>query len=299
MCPSRECWDWDAEANQCVPKDSCSSLTCGPNSMDVGFTDAMFGLEAGDAFTWFGDAVPVNNATLGTWSLSSAFGDNGMQYTYDNNTETVKLYQVFSIVGGERDSIARARSDIQQTNNEIDLNGSQVETTPFGVSIAFSCVYSTKITLSTDKYSVEDVSISDSLTHSGDWTSGFSMVLNGGDNNLMLGDILNVAISWSASGLIGSLDFVLTQCVVSHGETDISVIKDSCYAGVTNTMAVESDSADTKAFSFKTFRAPGTDSANQEIECSLTVCEAGNCNAPSSNDECPSEGNDSHYNYHV
>ena len=125
------------------------------------------------------------------------------------------------------------------------------------------------------------------------------MVLNGGDNNLMLGDILNVAISWSASGLIGSLDFVLTQCVVSHGETDISVIKDSCYAGVTNTMAVESDSADTKAFSFKTFRAPGTDSANQEIECSLTVCEAGNCAAPSSNDECPSEGNDSHYNYHV
>ena len=295
MCPSRECWDYDAEARQCVPKEDCSELTCGPNSMTVGFVDAMFGLEEGDTVSWFGGAVP--SGVNGTWSLESAFGENGMQYSYDNVTETVKLFQVFSLVGAERESISRARSDIQQQNNEIALSDGTVETTPFGVSIAFSCVYSTKITLSTDAYAVEDVSISDSLTNSGDWTTGFTMSLD--DADLMLGDILNVAISWGATGLVGDLTFVLNECVVSHGSTDISVIKGGCYAGVTNTEAGTENTAGKKSFSFKTFRAPGEDSAGQAIECSLTVCEAGSCNAPSSDDECPSEGNDSFYNYHL
>jgi hypothetical protein len=255
----------------------------------------MFGLQDGDSVSWFGDAVPTG--VNGTWSLESAFGENGMQYSYDNVTETVKLFQVFSLVGAERETISRARSDIQQQNNEIALSDGTVETTPFGVSIAFSCVYSTKITLSTDAYAVEDVSISDSLTNTGDWTTGFTMSLD--DADLMLGDILNVDISWGATGLVGDLTFVLNECVVSHGATDISVIKGGCYAGVTNTEAGSDNSAGKKSFSFKTFRAPGEDSAGQAIECSLTVCEAGSCNAPSSDDECPSEGNDSFYNYHL
>merc|ERR1711988_1357984 len=210
-------------------------------------------------------------------------GENGMQYTYDNVTETIKLFQVFSLVGAERESISRARSDIQQQNNEIALSDGTVD--------------STKITLSTDAYAVEDVSISDSLTNSGDWTTGFTMSLD--DADLMLGDILNVDISWGATGLVGDLTFVLNECVVSHGSTDISVIKGGCYAGVTNTEAGTENTAGKKSFSFKTFRAPGEDSAGQAIECSLTVCEAGSCNAPSSDDECPSEGNDSFYNYHL
>ena len=177
MCPSLECWDYDAENQKCIPKDSCSTLTCEPGAISVTFVPGLFG-EPVEETNWFGDVQPAFNSETGNFEILASLGSDGvlLDDSQMNNTNTAKFILPITIGGAAR---SRARSGIVQIDNTIDLDGQLIETTPYGITIGFSCLYNTKISLSTGVYSVEDVSISDSLTSSGDWSPAFSLTLIG------------------------------------------------------------------------------------------------------------------------
>merc|ERR1712227_643126 len=169
ICPSLECWTFDAGTNTCTPKDECSTLECGAEGLKIGFVNGLFGIDNNGA-NFLGDQPTLVNETSGEWELTSAFGTNGMAFELDNSTNTVTFYLVVSLAGDDR-----ARSDFEQTNSLINLGDRSIMTTPFGVGMLFSCQYSTVIELSSVSYTVEDVSISDSQSGRGDWSSTFSL----------------------------------------------------------------------------------------------------------------------------
>ena len=131
----------------------------------------------------FGDEEPVYNNETGNFEIRAPLGSDGVRLDDSpmNITNTAKFILPITVAGGSR---PRARSEVFrsedfQIDNHYNLNGQLITTTPYGISIGFSCVYNTKISVSTGMYSVEDVSISDSLTSSGDWSPAFALTLIG------------------------------------------------------------------------------------------------------------------------
>merc|ERR1712003_504184 len=144
ICPSLECWTFNADTNTCTPKDECSTLECGAEGLKVGFVNELFGIGNSGA-NFLGDQPTLVNETTGEWELESAFGTNDMTFEINNVTNTITFYMVVSLAG---DDLARARSDFEQTNSLINLGDRSIMTTPFGVGMLFSCQYSTVIELS-------------------------------------------------------------------------------------------------------------------------------------------------------
>jgi len=291
ICPSLECWTFDAGTNTCTPRDECSTLECGAEGLKIGFVNGLFGIDNNGA-NFLGDQPTLVNETSGEWELTSAFGTNGMTFELDNSTNTVTFYLVVSLAGDDR-----ARSDFEQTNSLINLGDRSIMTTPFGVGMLFSCQYSTVIELSSVSYTVEDVSISDSQSGRGDWSSTFSLAINGGsDSDLILGQMLPVAVSWSASGLDGQLDFYIRTAVVTHGSTMVAIAKESCLSDAAGAVAI-SDSGLTKSFEYKLFKGVNEDTTEQTIDVSVVICKAGECAKASSSADCPQDGENQFYNY--
>jgi len=285
--------------------DSCSSLTCEPGAITVTFSPDLFG-EAVDDTNWHGDVQPIYDNNTNSFFISTSLGDASVVLDESKLADNIAKFLLPITLGGAARS--RARSDLIQIDNTYDLDGQVVETTPYGITIAFSCQYPTKISLSTDTYSVEDVSISDSLTSTGDWSSAFGLTLienNKAAENIMLGDILGVRLSWQAGDLGSKMSFQTDECTVTHGDLSVAVVKAGCYAGVIQTEAFTGKWTGlalgevVNSFQYKTFRSPGLDTKEQTISCSLTVCPVESCYRPASDEACPSEGHDFLYHYYA
>ena len=86
VCPSTECWDWDADAKECKLKsnsgnNACTSITCDSNSMTFGWNSALWGLEQGE-FPMFVDmnVDPDYNATLDKFTWTIGLEGEGVSY---------------------------------------------------------------------------------------------------------------------------------------------------------------------------------------------------------------------------
>lgn len=177
----------------------------------------------------------------------------------------------------------------------ITLGSQKVVTTPFGAAVTFECIYSMTVEVSTQSYTVNGVSVTDTFSASGSLASGFVMTLDtDGDNQFLMGRVLPVAVTWSVTG-ISTLTFYLKQCTVTHGSTKILIVKDGCYSAA---LEVEPQS-NIQGFSFRVFKGIGESSPSQSIECTVDLCEISECQNPTSDSQCPTAGNDSFYNYKI
>merc|ERR1712135_272326 len=76
VCPSDECWNWDAVNKKCTLKENTgnnarTSITCDYNSMAFGWNSALFGLNKGDFASFVDPNVdPEYNATEDAYSWS-------------------------------------------------------------------------------------------------------------------------------------------------------------------------------------------------------------------------------------
>jgi hypothetical protein len=285
MCPSEECWTYDADTMTCTPKDHCLTLECGGEGLKISMMIELFGLNAGEPVNWAGQAAP--NCEDDSCAIDSAFGTDGMTYTMNNDTITFSM--MISLAGSNRH-----RSNVE--HDSIDLGDRQIVINPFGVGMIFQCTYPLLVTLSSEAYTVEDVSISSSMQGQGQWTDSFTMTLNGGNGvEFILGEVLPVAVSWAVNH--ADLTFYYDGCSVTHGSTMINVIKGGCFAGATKAMPTVSDKNE-KGFEFQIFKGVNEMATSQTIECSVMICKIGECAMPQSNDDCPSDGmHDSFYGY--
>jgi hypothetical protein len=137
VCPSTECWDWDAVAKECKLKsnsgnNACTSITCDSNSMTFGWNSALWGLDKGE-FPMFVDmnVDPDYNATLDkfTWTI----GLEGEGVSYDVVGGNVEFNYFMALTGSNR-----ARSGgLSVDGREIDLGAKTLYTSPFGVGVNF------------------------------------------------------------------------------------------------------------------------------------------------------------------
>ena len=143
-------------------------------------------------------------------------------------------------------------------------------------------------------YTVHDAAILDTYAGTGSLADGFQMVLNNGeDPSFILGSNVQLAITWTVSN-IATLTFFLDHCTVTHGTTEISVVKGGCYAAE---LDVKHETT-LQAFSFMVFKGVGETTSTQTIECTVNICAMDQCQIPTV-DQCPSDGDDSFYGFTV
>lgn len=295
MCPSTECWVYNEVEKRCSPKDECSKLSCDGDGFGISFSPFLFGLKNDQPANWGSKVKPEFNAETGEYATKTGFGaDYGMSYQIHGSSITFKL--MISMSGNER--VSHMRSDMAiDAADTMELGDRHIVVNPFGVGMVFQCTYPTLVKLSSVGYTVEDVSISSSLKGQGQWTEAFAMTLNNGNNaEFILGQVLPVSVSWKVTTMQSDLTFFYVGCTVTHGATDIAVIKDGCYAGATGSQPLASTPTE-QNMSFKIFKGVNEAATEQTIECSVLICEPAKCAKPKSNADCPTGEHDAFYQY--
>lgn len=186
----------------------------------------------------------------------------------------------------------KTRTDTIQ-DNIIALGGQSVVTTPFGAAVTFACQYALSVDVTMKEYTVTGASVVDTFHGTGSLAAGFEMSLNDGNAaTLLLGNNLQVALTWSVTALSTKLSFQLSDCTVEHGTTAIMLVKGGCYASTLDVKPEENN----QAFSYPVFKGVGENDVNQKITCSVIICEVGQCK-PTVSQECPETGDDYFYKY--
>ena len=126
------------------------------------------------------------------------------------------------------------------------------------------------------------------MSATGSLAAGFAMSLNNGaPADFILGSNLPVDITWSVTAL-SDLSFKLKECKVQHGGTGIMIVKDSCFASTLDVVPT----GNKQGFSYQVFKAKEETDLNQMIECTVQICEVGQCATLTA---CPAYGDDQFY----
>lgn len=102
----------------------------------------------------------------------------------------------------------------------------KVYSTPFGIGVAYECVYNRNITVSAAAFEVSSVTAFGANRGFGNLANSFSLNLDGfsANNRFLMGSQMSVEISWALTRL-SKLNFVIDKCSVGHGDVKIDVIK--------------------------------------------------------------------------
>ena len=102
----------------------------------------------------------------------------------------------------------------------------KVYSTPFGIGVAYECVYNRNITVSAAAFEVSSVTAFGANRGFGNLANSFSLNLDGfsANNRFLMGSEMSVEISWALTRL-SKLNFVIDKCSVGHGDVKIDVIK--------------------------------------------------------------------------
>ena len=166
---------------------------------------------------------------------------------------------------------SRARSDTE--NNKLDLeSGVKVITSPFGVGVDFQCVYDTTVSLSSDPFTVEDVTVTGTHTASGFLNTGFVMVA-GDDSPIVLGDEITLTTTWQLD--IAGVQPHYLNCAVTQGAKDVQLIVDGCMSNTLGVETVANANGETNLVSmkYKTFKIEDETATTQTVTCDVMLCQ--------------------------
>ena len=190
----------------------------------------------------------------------------------------------------EVEGSSRARS--YTANHKIDLgNGVKVITSPFGVGVDFQCVYDTAITVSSDAFMVQDISITGTHTSAGTLDTGFNMVVGDG-SPIVLGDDLTVTTTWQLE-LAGVQPHYKNCAVLQGAEAEVQLMKDGCMSETLGVELVANANGITNSVSmkYKTFLIKDEPTTTQTLLCNVMLCKGTvNCaRAPDALTSCRKE----------
>ena len=118
------------------------------------------------------------------------------------------------------------------------------------------------------------------------------MELNNGDPaSFLLGNDLAVEISWAETAL-STVTFHIDECTVTHGTTNIVIVKEGCYSETLD----ETLNANKQGLSYPVFKGAGETEETQMIKCSVKICKKDQCKHSG---QCPATGDDIYYGYKV
>lgn len=274
--------------------EGCSTLTCGSGQMSVAFGEDLFGVGPnGHPANWASEAKPTwQDDGSDEFKIDATLGTNGMTYSMNEETDTITFKMFIALAGEDQ----RKRSNV--VGRQIDLGSLAVYTTPFDLGVLYECTYPLMVTLTSQDIQVSNVESFGSNVGYGNFAQSFAMNLDGAEGQngrFVIGAPLEVKVEWSITTLPG-LAFAFLDCGVSHGPVTAMIIKDGCYAAITETQPTGRTST-TAGFSYNVFKAQGDDSQDQTIICGIKICKVGKCGMPTMNSQCPAEAGDVPYKY--
>ena len=119
----------------------------------------------------------------------------------------------------------------------------------------------------------------------GSLANSFAITLGGAEHNgrFIMGSQMNVKVQWLLDKMT-ELTFKITSCVVSHGDLDVHLIQDECYADVIKAEPLEATRSH-QGLTYNIFKTAGSEEVTQHIRCGVRVC-TGQCTRRSDNKGC-------------
>jgi len=271
-------------------KDDCSTLSCASTKMEIFVKQDV--VDRKDDAIWATEAKPAYDATDEAFKLSAGLGEQGMTYSmnYENKTHPTISFHLFVALAIDQEK--------ESSVKEIHLGAMSVRNQGVGVGMSFTCTYPLKVTLTSGDYGVHHVSHYGGQIGLGSLASGFSLSLTNpaGGSSFVMGTDLRVAVDWAITSL-PSLMFYYDECNVQHGTVNVPIIKNGCYASITNTRP-SANTSTRAAFLFQVFKGLGQEETQQTITCSINICQVNNCpDKPKTLQDCPSEAGDQPFKY--
>jgi len=274
-CPSTDCWDFKADSGTCELKalDSCTKVTCGATSMSMEIGSGVFA----DSDESMGLVEPAlddatdDAGTLG-WVKSCDLDSDDCNMSHKVAGNDLIFTVQFSLKGK-----SRGRSDVE--DKIIDLGDVQVNTAPFGIGVSFECTYGMTVDLTSNEYSVQEVTVSGTKTGDGSLQDGFTMTLNDDSGDaLVLGSRLNVEVNWSLT--LSDIDYYFQGCSVRHASntdevpTKVAVVKSGCYSEALHATRDTCSDDNGICMSFQTFTIEAEAGTDQIIGCTVQLCNS-------------------------
>lgn len=293
-CPSDDCWEFNSDSGTCQLKDidSCTKVTCGATSMAMEIGSGVFA----DSDESMGLVEPAlddasdDDDTLG-WIKHCDLDSDDCNMSHKVEGNFLIFTVQFSLVGNKR-----GRSDVE--DKTIDLGDVVVNTAPFGIGVSFECTYGMTVDLTSNQFSVQEVTVSGTKAGDGSLEDGFAMTLNDDSTDaLVLGSRLNVEVDWSL--MLSDIDYYFQGCSVRHAAntddnpTKVAVVKSGCYSEALHATRDTCSDGDGICMSFQTFTIEAESGTNQIIGCTIQLCNSeadGGCDgktAPTCPDDAP------------
>ena len=121
----------------------------------------------------------------------------------------------------------------------------------------------------------------------GSLANSFLLTLGGASSNkgrFIMGSRMDVEIEWLLEGM-GDLSFKITSCSVSHGDVELPIVQDECYADVIEAEPLEGATRSRQGLAYNIFKTTGAAGFTQHITCGVRVC-TGQCERRSDNHGC-------------
>ena len=283
-CPSLNCWDYEADIGTCVLKNGCTSVQCGDTEMLLSFVPALFGANVEGVTPVAGELtdIEMNGKSVKGYQIRCGLGECDMTYKAAGGTLTFQMNLMKDLVGKQ------------------DFNGVSVLMGTRDISIGITCDYPMKIEVSSEKYTIMDVSTSGSVGGKGSLATGFKLNLAGqSGDSILLGAMMDVTASWAVKTL-PDISFYFSQCSIVHEATTINVIQDGCYAKALKVGPKASTDSTQVGFSFKTFMVSGATSNAQVVKCTIQLC-TDTCDPakPTQDSQCPTGDNFDNFDFSV
>ena len=192
-------------------------------------------------------------------------------------------------------------------DNKLDLgDGLMISTGSSGVSFTFRCEYPVHVSVTSERFYINDASVSSTQSAVGNLAAGFSLTLSDGNDvldviherftyygRIVLGSMLNVKATWDIE--IENVWFYFRNCKVEQGGTLVSIIKDGCFS---DKLKVKQTSEEplSPAFQMMTFNIVGEEGNMQYVVCDIKLCDKNKCDKPENNHQCPQ---DDQYEYSI
>jgi len=299
-CP--ECWELNSDESACVltPNNGCFELTCDNAKLAFNFEPKMFGLDDASDTDKFGPDGPQGNTNLGKYEYSHGLGTTGQEVTVEGDE------MVFSVTVTNEASEERVVEDVEVNGNTLILGAGRHT---FGtLTVTFACRVDLITEVSSDTFIINDdndvkstqLGGEDELSLTGDLVPTFTIALYKDaahtiaitSENLKLGEEVFFVITW-LNNENSQVSFFAKQCQIIDGATEVSIISETCLAGVVDVTNHDlSYHALALKFSYKSFAVDNFsegESRTQTLKCGIQLCLNASCSSQiaSSDGSCP------------
>ena len=127
-----------------------------------------------------------------------------------------------------------------------------IRTSPGPIDVTYECRYSTSVSITSNEFAPETVSMHGETHATGTLTEGFAVNLTAVDDSpkFILGSRQEVAVSWTLSEAMAEKDitYVVEDSALTHNELDVEIVKDQCYSTVLKNREIN------RKFTFQQFK---------------------------------------------